>query len=325
MSVYGGTLRGRSWRTAVLAACGVMVLGSRASADSIDFNVGPTDLTNNFNVDFDGAPVPTNGTAGSNFNWASGAGVADGGTSGGLTTTNTDATAVYVGPNHASTVTAYKLTSGASVAVMFMSQNFSANSDRIVQVGFENKFASSFNSDNGNGAVSAQQQAMSAATAFLSVRTYNTGQIEQQVKSNGAGTSNVTLRAADPIFPLIDAEWYKLTLNVTETATNSFSLLTTLDDYGTGGTSLQGNIYAQTTPSVVTVNGFNNSSNDLPAGDALGAVRQVLDNPQVDNFVLTGTSVQAPVPEPASLGLLAICGAGLLARRRSRRGGHIDR
>lgn len=312
-------MRGPSLRAAaaVLTACGgATLIGPSAWADSIDFNAGATDLTNNFSVNFDGAPVSTAPGGGGNFNWNANGGISGGG--GLLNPNTTDATAEYIGPNHATTDTAFKLTSGASVSVMFTSANI--GTDRTVQVGFVNKFSTSFNNDGANAAVSAAQRAISGATAFLSVRVYGTGQLEQQTKASGSNSAaTLTVRTADPFLPLIDNEWYKLTLSVTETAASTFTLLSTLDDYGGDGSRLVSNLFTQTSSTPVSITGFDNSANDVGVGNALGAVRQVTNNPQMDNFVMTGTSVQAPVPEPASLGLLALGGVGLLARRRARR------
>jgi hypothetical protein len=297
-----------------LASCGGAILAGATSARAVSVNFSAaSDLSNNFSINFDGTPSTAN------FNWSSSAGVSDGsGNFGGVTTTNTDATAVYVGANRPASETAFKLTDGASVSVEFMCQ--SLGTDRNVQIGFLNRFNSSFNNDGTNANVNAAQKAESHATGYVSVRTYATGQIEQQVKSgNSNSTPNTTLRAADPINPLIDGEWYKLTLSAVETAPNTFSLLTTLDDYGSGGGNFVTNIYTQTTPSVVTVTGFDDASLDqLGIGNGVAGVRQIADNPQIDNFVVNGTAVQATLPEPASLGLLAVGGAGLLARRRAR-------
>lgn len=317
-------MRGCTPRAAVvMLGAGVAILaGPRAAADSINFNAGPADFDDNFSVNFDGTPVPTSGDDG-NFIWDAAAGVADknGNPGGGLLTTSNDATALYVGPNHDTTVRAYKLTSTATVSVLFMSQNLVYDHD--VQIGFLNKFNSSLNNDtNDTDDVDDDQRAVSAATASLSVRVYATGQLEQLAKSSGGSAAHITVYPGDPVETLIDNEWYKLTFTVTKTALDTFSMTTTLEDYGTNGTSRVGGVFDQATPTVVTVTGFDDPNNDLGAGNALSGVRQYDENPQIDNFTVMGTSLEVPVPEPASVGLLAVGGAGLLGRRRKCR--HAD-
>jgi len=64
-----------------IAVAGIALLsvGAVSRAALVNFNTGPSDVTNNFNVNFDGAPVPTAPGAGSNFNWSATAGVSDNG------------------------------------------------------------------------------------------------------------------------------------------------------------------------------------------------------------------------------------------------------
>jgi hypothetical protein len=316
----GAGPRARAAAVAMLGGCGAILVAPRAAADSINFNAGPADFTDNFTVNFDGTPVSTDGDG--NFIWDAHAGVADnnGNSGGGLLTTSNDATALYVGPNHDTSVRAFRLTSGASLSVMFLGTDLVYDHD--VQIGFLNKFNSSLNNDtNDTDDVDDDQRAVSAATAFLSVRVYATGQLEQMAKSSGDSAGHITVYPGDPIETLVDNEWYKLTFSVTETTTGTFSMLTTLDDYGANGTSLRTHVYTQTTPTIVTVSGFDDDNNDLGAGNALSGVRQYDENPQIDNFAVNGTAVQVQLPEPVSLGLLALAAAGLLARRRRRHSG----
>src|SRR5689334_18803410 len=194
-----------------IAVAGIALLsvGAVSRAALVNFNTGPSDVTNNFNVNFDGAPISTSPGAGSNFNWSATAGVSDNGGNpgGGVSTTNTDATAVYLANNGGPTGTAWVLSGGATVSAFFKGP--ALGTDRIYQVAFSNKANSSLNNDGTNGAVSAAQQAVSHATGFISVRPYGNGRIEQQLKNaNADATINSDLRAAGT--PLLNNEWYKL-------------------------------------------------------------------------------------------------------------------
>src|SRR5258706_1364004 len=173
-------IRVRRWAAVVVAlGLGSLLSGSSARASVlVDFNNGPSDVNNNFNTNFDGLAIPHDGGANSNFNWNATAGVSDNGGNpgGGLTTTNRDATAVYLGNNGGTTGTAWTMSSPVTVSSFF--KGATLGTDRIFQIGLMNRNGSSFNNDGSNSRVSGAQQVTSANTAFINVRPYGNGEIE---------------------------------------------------------------------------------------------------------------------------------------------------
>lgn len=100
---------------------------------------------------------------------------------------------------------------------------------------------------------------------------------------------------------MIEGNWYRLSLNLQRTGTESYSLFTSLHDLGTAGTS---------SPTWVATNSASFSSSALGAAANLHAgFFLYMDTPAADNFA---------VPEPSSLALTSLA-VGLCALRRRRK------
>lgn len=110
---------------------------------------------------------------------------------------------------------------------------------------------------------------------------------------------------------LIIGNWYKLSVTVADlNNANQFDLSAMLQDYGTDGTSLVGTVR---TLAPITLTSGDTGFSDLTSVYAAFRADDTRGADALDNFAVT---LPTAIPEPASVGLLALGGLALLGRRR---------
>jgi len=287
---------GRVSFAAAVVAAGLMLAAAplARAAVSVNFNGGPTDFTNNFSQNHDGA-VTTNIVFGATSGVQDQPGPSSGG---GLTATGAsiDTTILY-------TPAKAQLTDGLthSVSAFVTAVSGLATGDKHLQTGFIIGPNSSFNGENPPTA---------QPTAFISTRLLGDNHVEFQSKDIGAGTSTNTNIA--PTGTINVGDWLKLTFTATETnvGTGAFSWSYLLEDFGPSGTAAP--VSMATNSGTVTVPGLANT--DAYTGFRTATPTTFAGTINFDNFVVTGNTVATP--EPGAMCLLAAGALGLLNRRR---------
>jgi hypothetical protein len=276
-------------RLMMLAGVAGLAFGTYAGAEvNVNFDT-PSDLAN-FSQNKNGAALtnmaanPTGGVAGS------------GGVSTAGTPASVDVTAVYQ-PSPIS------VGDGAvhTISTFFTANNGLTNNEKPIQIGFVNGNNKSFNGENFD-------------TGFITARVLGNYTAEVQTKNAVVSGSNQGTKSFSNVASsgITTGDWLKLLLSVQETdaTAGNFSYSFSLLDYGPTGTSAVPTVAIA--PQTGTVTGLTGiSGQDLYAGFRSNLPANYTQTVNYDNF-----SVDAVVPEPATLGLLGIVGLGLLARRR---------
>ena len=124
-------------------------------------------------------------------------------------------------------------------------------------------------------------------------------------KSSFAGGTGISQSGST--VSMVNGNWYRMALNLTTPDLINFALTASIDDFGTAGTSLVGNVSNQTFSFADTALG--GASTLFGGFYAHGATTAF------DNFNFSAASV----PEPATLAIMGLAVSGLAFQRRRRR------
>ena len=266
-------------RTPILLAAATLLAASSASADTIDFSNGATDLAK-FNL------LTSSGTTSTAFSAVGTGGVGNGAAISG-TTASTGDSAIY----NAASFDFANAAVGDSFTVSAMVKSSTAWNVSTFVVGF------SATTDKGFG---------TSGSNSLYFRT-NTDNIRSQAVNNGTVTSGTPFGTTTGI-GMSTSNWYEFSFTLTKSAIlNNFDFIASIKDWGmdgvTGGTSI-----LTSSPTSIT-NAALYADSAVFAGFR-SAVNSGSTTMTVDNFTTTA------VPEPSTYGLM---GAGALAAAAVRR------